>query len=126
VVEAGKTADDIAVFHNINGSHPKAEREPVSIFIINEDSKEWIMYSNTVNKRNRASGLFGLLLAAALLLLGFSLLIPGNVSQAAGIISVTTTDDELNGDNDCSLREAIEAVNTGVTVDQQYNWGQPR
>ncbi len=33
------------------------------------------------------------------------------------LISVTTTDDELNADGDCSLREAVQAVNTGHSVD---------
>ncbi|MFN4219239.1 MAG: CSLREA domain-containing protein, partial [Candidatus Bipolaricaulia bacterium] len=32
-------------------------------------------------------------------------------------IYVTTTDDELNTDGDCSLREAVEAVNTDGPVD---------
>jgi CSLREA domain-containing protein len=33
------------------------------------------------------------------------------------VISVNTTDDELNSDGDCSLREAIEAANTNTVVD---------
>ncbi|MFN8495945.1 MAG: CSLREA domain-containing protein [Caldilineaceae bacterium] len=33
------------------------------------------------------------------------------------IIYVTTTDDELNADGDCSLREALQAVNLGVGID---------
>lgn len=36
---------------------------------------------------------------------------------SAGPIVVTTTDDELNSDGDCSLREAIQAVNTNSPVD---------
>jgi CSLREA domain-containing protein len=35
----------------------------------------------------------------------------------AADIVVNTTDDELNADGDCSLREAIEAANTGQPVD---------
>ncbi len=35
--------------------------------------------------------------------------------QAA--ITINTTDDELNNDGDCSLREAIEAANTNAAVD---------
>jgi len=35
----------------------------------------------------------------------------------ATTITVNTTDDELNADGDCSLREAIQAVNTGGAVD---------
>jgi CSLREA domain-containing protein len=37
-------------------------------------------------------------------------------AHAAGII-VNTTDDELNSDGDCSLREAITAANTDAAVD---------
>jgi CSLREA domain-containing protein len=33
-------------------------------------------------------------------------------------IDVTTTEDELNDDDDCSLREAIEAANTDTDVDE--------
>ncbi len=33
------------------------------------------------------------------------------------VITVTTTDDELNADGDCSLREAIQAANTDLAVD---------
>ena len=32
-------------------------------------------------------------------------------------ITVTTTDDELNADGDCSLREAIQAANTDTAID---------
>lgn len=35
----------------------------------------------------------------------------------AASIAVTTTEDELNQDGDCSLREAIRAVNTHTTID---------
>jgi CSLREA domain-containing protein/uncharacterized repeat protein (TIGR01451 family) len=46
-------------------------------------------------------------------------LFPGApVSLAATTIVVTTTDDELNGDGDCSLREAIQAANANGGVDQ--------
>ena len=34
-----------------------------------------------------------------------------------GMIAVTTTDDELNADGDCSLREAVVAANTDAAVD---------
>ena len=37
-------------------------------------------------------------------------------AQAAAIV-VTTTQDELNSDGDCSLREAITAANTDTAVD---------
>ncbi|NIM52595.1 MAG: CSLREA domain-containing protein, partial [Gemmatimonadales bacterium] len=35
----------------------------------------------------------------------------------AATITVNTTDDELNADGDCSLREAITAANTDAVVD---------
>ncbi|WP_089938421.1 CSLREA domain-containing protein [Candidatus Entotheonella palauensis] len=38
-------------------------------------------------------------------------------SAQATCILVNTTDDELNGDGDCSLREAIEATNTDAVTD---------
>jgi len=49
-----------------------------------------------------------------LLLAVLSLLAP--VAQAA-TITVTTTDDEVNSDGDCSLREAIIAANTNTVTD---------
>ena len=49
-----------------------------------------------------------LLLAAALLL---------SPAALAASILVTTLDDELNADGDCSLREAVEAANTDAAVD---------
>ncbi|HYU61670.1 MAG TPA: choice-of-anchor Q domain-containing protein, partial [Solirubrobacterales bacterium] len=52
--------------------------------------------------------------AAALVALLFLLL--ASDAQAA-TIPVTTTQDELNADGDCSLREAIEAANTNAAVD---------
>ncbi len=36
---------------------------------------------------------------------------------SAATITVTTTNDELNSDGDCSLREAIQAANTDAAVD---------
>lgn len=38
-------------------------------------------------------------------------------SSPAAIITVDTTDDELNTDGDCSLRETIQAANTDSAVD---------
>jgi CSLREA domain-containing protein len=56
-----------------------------------------------------------LILAAALCLLFCPLPTP---AQAAGTsIQVTTTDDELNNDGDCSLREAVRAANLDAAVD---------
>jgi CSLREA domain-containing protein len=42
---------------------------------------------------------------------------PGESLQAAPLITVTTFDDELNADGDCSLREAINAANLNSAVD---------
>lgn len=41
----------------------------------------------------------------------------GSVHGALAQIYVTTSDDELNTDGDCSLREAVEAANTNSAVD---------
>ncbi len=56
-------------------------------------------------------GLVVSLMAGAALLTG-----PAGPAQAT-TITVTTTTDELNGDGDCSLREAIVAANTNTAVD---------
>jgi len=48
---------------------------------------------------------------------GWLLLHNARPTLSAGSIVVTTTDDELNSDGDCSLREAIQAVNTQSPVD---------
>ena len=50
-----------------------------------------------------------------LLLLLLAGLLASNV-QAQTTITVTTTNDELNTDGDCSLREAIQAANTNAVV----------
>lgn len=42
---------------------------------------------------------------------------PMDVARGGGAIFVTTTDDELNADGDCSLREAVVALNTEAVVD---------
>jgi CSLREA domain-containing protein len=42
---------------------------------------------------------------------------PPERSGPGAVITVTTTDDELNSDGDCALREAIEAANTDAAVD---------
>lgn len=44
------------------------------------------------------------------------LLFNGQLAYAANI-NVNTTDDELNSDGDCSLREAVQAANTDTAVD---------
>ena len=38
-------------------------------------------------------------------------------AEALGVITVNTTDDEINEDGDCSLREAIRAANQDSAVD---------
>jgi CSLREA domain-containing protein len=44
--------------------------------------------------------------------------IPSPLAHASGTtIAVTTFDDELNNDGDCSLREAVQAANTDQAVD---------
>jgi CSLREA domain-containing protein len=45
----------------------------------------------------------------------------GTVLAAA--IVVDTFDDELNADGDCSLREAIQAVNTNLAFDRCTSGG---
>ena len=55
-----------------------------------------------------------LILSAALLLV---MVVYSGATQAATTIAVNTTDDELNNDGDCSLREAIEAANIDSAVD---------
>lgn len=51
--------------------------------------------------------------AFVFLLLSFMLAAPASAS----LIFVNSTDDELNNDGDCTLREAIEAANTNASVD---------
>ena len=58
--------------------------------------------------------------AVALLALIAAALVPlfsGGQPAHAATIAVNTTDDELNADGDCSLREAIQAANTDAAVD---------
>ena len=69
---------------------------------------------------NRSRKFFFALASAGALLVGavgvhFPLQSAGAGSSAT--ITVNTTDDENNGDGDCSLREAIEAANLNVAVD---------
>ena len=59
-------------------------------------------------------GFIGLLLGA--LMLGSPL--AGQNTRGIAPIIVNTTADELNSDGDCSLREAVEAMETSTTVDQ--------
>jgi CSLREA domain-containing protein len=63
---------------------------------------------------------------AACLMFGMVIYLAGASGRAAaasspsnpeGTILVTTLEDELNGDGDCSLREALEAANTNTPVD---------
>lgn len=54
--------------------------------------------------------------AALALLLAGALLLAAPVGARAATITVNVTNDELNGDADCSLREAIQAANTDSAV----------
>ncbi len=56
-----------------------------------------------------------LTLVALVAYLGFSTIVVQTVKAAT--ITVSTTEDELNVDGDCSLREAIVAANTDTAVD---------
>ena len=58
--------------------------------------------------------LFALLLLSVLPALATS---PARPQAPSTVINVTTTDDELNTDGDCSLREAIQAANTDTPID---------
>jgi CSLREA domain-containing protein len=57
-------------------------------------------------------GVLALLVGAA-----SALSLTGGGPAHAATITVNTTNDELNSDGDCSLREAIQAANTDATVD---------
>jgi CSLREA domain-containing protein len=59
-----------------------------------------------------------LLLTSVAVLLLFIIEAPvgATLTQIGTTITVNTTDDELNGDDDCSLREAIRAANTNSVV----------
>lgn len=56
-------------------------------------------------------------IALALALAGGSVGVPPVLAAGDVVITVTTTVDELNGDGDCSLREAVQAANTNAAVD---------
>ena len=62
-----------------------------------------------------ATVLYGLLALSMLPI--SSLLASDSVTDIASIMIVNTTDDELNNDGDCSLREAVQAANIGDRVD---------
>ncbi|MEM8861536.1 MAG: CSLREA domain-containing protein, partial [Chloroflexota bacterium] len=55
--------------------------------------------------------------AAVILTLNPNQLWAAQQQAPAATITVTTTDDELNSDGDCSLREAVQAANTNTAVD---------
>jgi CSLREA domain-containing protein len=66
----------------------------------------------------RAPRLAATMAAAVILVLGLAISVQSPpVRAGSDIIVVTTTDDELNADGDCSLREAIVAANTNAAVD---------
>jgi CSLREA domain-containing protein len=78
--------------------------------------------SNGVRSDRRRAVIFALFLPVVILILALVQLAAANPDTAVAsageeIITVTTTDDELNSDGDCSLREAIQAANTDSAVD---------
>ena len=73
------------------------------------------MHSLSLNHTKAKFVLIGVLIAALFLTLGGPY--RAQVVRASTTINVTTTDDELNSDGDCSLREAIRAANTDTAVD---------
>jgi CSLREA domain-containing protein len=56
-------------------------------------------------------------LRSALVLAAVAASVLPAVPARATVITVTTTDDEVNADGDCSLREAVIAANTNAVVD---------
>jgi uncharacterized repeat protein (TIGR01451 family)/CSLREA domain-containing protein len=70
----------------------------------------------TIISRTGLASVWRLALSIALLAVLALAAPPPQVAHAA-TINVNTTDDELNSDGDCSLREAIEAANTNAVVD---------
>jgi uncharacterized repeat protein (TIGR01451 family)/CSLREA domain-containing protein len=70
----------------------------------------------TTQSRTGMTAIWRLALSIALLAV-LALAAPAPQVAHAATINVTTTDDELNADEDCSLREAIEAANTDAVVD---------
>src|SRR3989338_6962424 len=54
--------------------------------------------------------------SAMVIALFMSLMFTGQTALAANI-TITTINDELNADGDCSLREAIESANTDTAID---------
>src|SRR5689334_20044091 len=69
----------------------------------------------TTQASSRLRPRHGKLWGAALILAGM-ILLAGPVGVQAATIAVNVTNDELNGDADCSLREAIQAANTDTAV----------
>src|SRR4026208_757418 len=53
-----------------------------------------------------------------ILILMLALMLPQAGTVHAASLTVTTTDDELNADGDCSLREATRAANLDAPVDK--------
>ena len=66
-------------------------------------------------KRYRRYVLAGVV--TGLVVAGLLLVLYGSAGAAGATINVNTTDDELNADSDCSLREAVQAANTDIAVD---------
>lgn len=69
-------------------------------------------------RRSKRTAIFWrkLILSLAVVGLFVPFMAPSQTALAANI-TLTTTDDELNSDGDCSFREAIESANTDTVVD---------
>src|SRR5438034_814815 len=65
-----------------------------------------------MKNKSRIPIFVALMLGAVLLLLASGAM----AAPTSSAIVVTVTNDELNNDSDCSLREAIQAANTDQTV----------
>lgn len=77
-----------------------------------------MMLTTVFGQKGQTQRFVWLALVLALMWGLFLLLLPtAQAAQGATEITVTTTDDELNHDGDCSLREAIQAANTDLAVD---------
>lgn len=70
----------------------------------------------TTTVGGRRGRMVAALMAAMAASAAVAVVLPAGPAGAA-TITVTTTDDELNADGDCSLREAVEAANTDTAVD---------
>jgi len=74
--------------------------------------------SSDLMRRRSVTSIRRISVAAAVALGAATVAVAFDVAPAsAATITVTTTADELNGDGDCSLREAVQAANTDAAAD---------